>query len=72
MASGRAYRTMFLSTGKRPTSKMNTSGNMNTLWYQHNAQGGRSIISLKNRLPNVDTLAISQHIKRIVQLGSDD
>jgi hypothetical protein len=31
------------------------------------AQGGSSIISLKNRLPRVETLATIQHIKMIVQ-----
>jgi hypothetical protein len=58
---------MLLSKGKSPAKKIKTRGNMNTLWYQHKAQGGNSIISLKNKLPSVETLAIIQHIKMIVQ-----
>ena len=58
---------MLLSKGKSPISKMITRGNMNTLWYQHKAQGGNSIISLKNRLPSAETQATIQHIKMIVQ-----
>jgi hypothetical protein len=44
---------------------------MNTLWYQHKAQGGKSIISLKNKLPRVETLAMTQHMKMIVQFEFD-
>lgn len=50
---------------------MTTKGNINTLWYQHNAHGANSMISLKNRLPRADTLAINQHTKISVQLLSD-
>jgi len=61
---------MFLSWGKSPASRINTRGNIKTLWYQHRAQGGNSIISLKKRLPSVETLAISQHRKVIDQFRS--
>jgi hypothetical protein len=62
---------MPLSKGKSPIKNMITRGNMNTLWYQHKAHGGNSIISLKNKLPSVETLAKIQHIKRIVQFELD-
>jgi hypothetical protein len=44
---------------------------MNILCHQHNEQGAKSMISLKNRLPRVETAAISQHRKIIFQLRSD-
>jgi len=62
---------MFSSNGKSPAKKTRTRGNMNILWYQHNAQGGNSIISLKNKLPSAETQAIIQHIKTIIQFGLD-
>jgi hypothetical protein len=62
---------MFLSTGNSPARKINTRGNMNTLWYQHREQGGSSITSLKNKLPNVETLAMIQHKNRIFQFELD-
>ena len=62
---------MFLSNGKSPTNKIKTKGNMNILWYQHKAQGGNSIISLKNKLPSVEILATIQHKKMIVQFELD-
>jgi hypothetical protein len=62
---------MLLSKGKSPTKKTMTRGYMNTLWYQHKAQGGKSIISLKNKLPKVETLAMTQHMKMIVQFEFD-
>jgi len=42
-------------------------GNMQILWYQHNTQGVSSMISLKKRLPSVETAATSQAIKINVQ-----
>ena len=48
-----------------------TKGYMKILWYQHKTQGANSITSLKNRLPSIAMLAISQAMNRIIQLVLD-
>jgi hypothetical protein len=40
---------------------------MKARWYQHKLQGGKSMISLKNKLPNAETLASIQQAKRMYQ-----
>jgi hypothetical protein len=64
---GRAYLITLLSKGKSPMASSMTRGKRNILWYQHKTQGANPMTWLKNKLPRVDTAAISQQRKSIVQ-----
>jgi hypothetical protein len=49
-----------LSRGNSPTKRIRTKGYMQIRWYQHRIQGGKSMTSLKKRLPRV---AIKERIQ---------
>lgn len=60
MANGNIKSGRFLSLFHNPISPTITIGYMLILWYQHKTQGGNLRISLKNKLPTVEIIAIAK------------
>lgn len=66
-AKGNEYLNIFSSGNSKFIENKKTKGYINILWYQHNEQGMKFIISEKKRLPNVETKEITKAEKTKVK-----